>query len=132
MKSSALALTLISIVALGIVATGLVKAQSSENITIKADGSVDPSTATVQRDRDVYYLTGNIQGSITVQRDNIVVEGAGFMVQAKGDNLVGISIDGRGNVTVRNVEIQGFEEEPVFSLAVLTTVKSLKITLQET
>jgi parallel beta-helix repeat protein len=107
-KSLAFTITLISIIALSIAFARLVNAQSSENITIKADGSVDPSTAPVQRDGDVYSLAGDIQGSITIQRDNIVVEGAGYTVQAKGDTLVGISIGGRANVTVRNVIIQGF------------------------
>ena len=39
---------------------------------------------------------------------NIIIDGAGHTLQANGDTLVGINIEGRSNVTVRNVVIQGF------------------------
>ena len=107
-RSIAVVLVLICGLSICIVSTQPVKAQSSQTITIKADGSVDPPIAAVRRDGDVYSLTGNIIDSITVQRDNIVLEGAGYTVQAKADNLVGINIGERSNVTVRNVKIQGF------------------------
>jgi len=85
----------------------LVKA--SETIYIRADGSVDPPTAPIQRDGDLYTFTDNINGSIVVQRDNIVVNGAGYTVQGTGSET-GISLAGRSNVIIQNTNIKGFSE----------------------
>lgn len=48
-------------------------------IYIRADGSVDPPTAPIQRDGDVYTLTGNITSSgdgIIVEKNDVTVERA--------------------------------------------------------
>ena len=61
-----------------------VKVQSSNAIYIRQDGSVDPSTVPIQRSGDIYTLTGNIAGNITVQKYNIVIDGAGYTLQGPG------------------------------------------------
>jgi len=53
-------------------------------IYIRADGSVEPSTAPIQHSGNVYTLTGNIHGSIVVERNNVVIDGAGFTLQGTG------------------------------------------------
>jgi len=79
-----------------------------ETIQIKADGSVVPATS-IHRDGDLYTLTHNIQGSIVVERDNVVVDGAGYTLQGAGaEGSKGIILSGRKNVTVRNMEIREF------------------------
>jgi parallel beta-helix repeat protein len=75
-------------------------------IYIRADGSVDPSTAPMRRTGDTYTLTGNIMSSangIVVERDNIVVDGAGYAFRGTGG--IGVDLSNRSNVTVRNMEI---------------------------
>jgi len=47
-------------------------------IFIRSDGSVDPETSSIEKVGNVYRFLGNIQGSIIVERDNIVIDGAGF------------------------------------------------------
>jgi parallel beta-helix repeat protein len=93
---------------------GIVKAET--NIYIKADGSVK-GTDKIQRDGNVYTLTGNIdvyKGSvpfgagINVQRDNVVVDGAGYSIQAWEYVYSGIDLAGRSNVTIKNMQIRGF------------------------
>jgi parallel beta-helix repeat protein len=75
-------------------------------IYIRADGSIDPSTAPIRRTRDTYTLTGNIMSSangIVVERDNIVIDGAGYAFRGTGG--IGVDLSHRSNVTVRNMEI---------------------------
>jgi len=78
-----------------------------EIIYIRADGSVDPSTAPIQRDEDIYTLTGNINGSIVVERDNITINGNGHLLQGTGSGY-GIKLSGRRYVTIKNAKIKSF------------------------
>ena len=87
----------------------------SRTIYIRADGSIDPPTASMQRDGDLYTLTGNITSNadgIVVERDNIVVDGSGYMLEGAGaftSSLYGIYLDGRSNVTIQNTNIKNFD-----------------------
>ena len=79
-------------------------------IYIRADGSVDPSNASIFNVGNVSYtFTADIHDSIVIERDNIVVDGANYSLQAVGDSTSdGIDLTGRNNVTIRNIKIQGF------------------------
>jgi len=84
--------------------------RASGAIYIRADGSVDPPTAPISSvDNVTYTFTGNISDYIVVERDNIVVDGAGYTVHGiyprKG---TGIYLTGRSNVTIKNMEIKAF------------------------
>ncbi|MGB9671580.1 MAG: NosD domain-containing protein [Candidatus Norongarragalinales archaeon] len=76
-------------------------------IYIRADGSVDPPTAPIQRDGDVYTFTDNIYDSIVIEKDNIVVDGAGYTLKGTGSGK-GIDLTGRSNVTSKNTNIKNF------------------------
>ena len=86
-------------------------------IYIRADGSIEPSTAPIQRNGDLYTLTGNINSDtntngIVVEKDNIVVDGAGYTLQGARVSIAefpeGIRLTGRSNVTITNMEIKIF------------------------
>ena len=81
-------------------------AQSPEAITIKASGNVE-GTDKIQRDGDVYLFKGSISGSIVVERDNMVLDGAGYVLQTSSDWGVGVDIRDRNNITVKNLTIKG-------------------------
>lgn len=76
-------------------------------IHIRPDGSIDPPTAPIRRDGDVYALTGNISDSygIRVERGNIVFDGANYtlLIGSAGPNALYWS--GVNNVTVKNTRI---------------------------
>ena len=75
------------------------------SIYIRSDGSVDPP-APIQRDGKVYTFTGNIANyTIEVQRDNIVVDGAGYTLQGNGSGT-GIDLSNRSSITIKNIEIK--------------------------
>ena len=111
--STALLIALIML-SLGVINPEPAKAQSSERISINADGSVT-GTNNIQRNGNVYTLTANISGGIQVQRSHIIIDGAGYAVEG---NREGRGIDlytGRGqnpspifNVTVKNMRIINF------------------------
>ena len=88
----------------------MVKAEPG-TIYIRADGSIDPSDAPISTlDDATYTLTGNITSDgdgIVAERDNIIIEGAGYTVQGSGSGT-GIYLSGRSNVTLQNINIKRF------------------------
>lgn len=83
--------------------------KGSRTIYIRADGSVEPPNTPISSvDNVTYTFTDNINDSIVVQRDNIVVDGAGYTVQGSG-NGTGVDLSGRNNVTIKNANIKGFD-----------------------
>jgi parallel beta-helix repeat protein len=100
-KTVVLALILVCLMALGVVCIRPVKAQYQGDITINVDGSVSPSTAPIQHTGNIYVLTSNVNGSISVSRNNAVFDGQGY-------TLVGeLFLNGVSNVTVENFNIAG-------------------------
>jgi len=78
--------------------------KASGTIYIKADGSVDPDTAPISSvDNVTYVFTGN-SDSIVVERDNIVVDGAGYTLQ-EPETGIGVDLSDRSNVTIKNMRI---------------------------
>jgi len=81
---------------------------ASEIVYIRANGSVE-GTDKIQRVGDIYTFTGNINDSIVVERDNIVLDGAGYTLQGTGRfDSRGIDLSGRSNVTIENMQIKSF------------------------
>jgi len=75
---------------------------------IRSDGSVDPSTAPIQRDGNVYTFTDDIVGyTIASELDNVVIDGGGYTLIGNG-NSTGIFILNRNGITVRNMKISNF------------------------
>ena len=98
--------------------------KADNEIYIRADGTVY-GTDKIQRDGDVYTFTGDIGADdwsygIIVERDNIVIDGAGYLLKGHGQLSMieifalgkpiihGINLEGRNNVTVKNLQIWGF------------------------
>lgn len=78
----------------------IVKANST--IYIRADGSVE-GTDKIQRDGNVYTFTGNVDGALFVEKDNVVVDGIDY--DLSGTSSRGIVISERNNVTIKNVNL---------------------------
>jgi len=87
-------------------------------IYIRNDGTVEPTTAPIEKSDSLYKLTGNILlQTIEIQRDNIVLDGSDHSIQGNeswmgtaprwgdaGNN--GIIIAGRNNVTITRLTIE--------------------------
>ena len=85
---------------------------ASAPIYILADGNIDPLTAPLVRNGDVYTLTGNISSDTTgivLEKSHIILNGSGYSIQ--GSNAVysaGVQLDNVENVTITNLEISAF------------------------
>jgi parallel beta-helix repeat protein len=100
--------TTLTIVLVGVLSAGIEfqKAKASGTIYIKSDGSVDPSTAPIQRVGDVYTFTGNISETIEVQKSSVTIDGNGYTLQGSGD--YGFYLYDRDYVTIKNTNVVGF------------------------
>ena len=86
-------------------------------ITIKADGNVEPSSAPLERNGNIYTFTQNLNGPLIIEKDNVVVDGAGHSLQGNGTIVglyikvteTGIDLTGRTNVTVKTIQISGYQ-----------------------
>ena len=80
---------------------------SLPSIYIRSDGTVDPPAA-IQRIGEVYTFTGNIADhTLEIQRDNIVVDGAGYTLKGNTSGN-GIKLTNRSGVTIKNLELKQF------------------------
>ena len=89
-------------------------------IYIRSDGSVDPTTAPIERTGSFYELIDNIiLYTVEIQRDNIVIDGSNYLIRGNeswlgttphfddfGNN--GIIIEGRKNVTITHLIIEKY------------------------
>ncbi|NWF86253.1 right-handed parallel beta-helix repeat-containing protein [Candidatus Bathyarchaeota archaeon] len=77
-------------------------------IYIRADGTIEPSTAPISNiNNTTYVLTGNINYSIIIERDNITLDGKGYTIRGTG-NGNGINLTLRINVTIQNTKVENF------------------------
>ena len=81
------------------------KVEASGTIYIRSDGSVDPPTAPLQRDGDLYTLIGNVYASIEIQRSNTILDGAGYMIFPEWAISLR-STQAINNITIKNTEIR--------------------------
>jgi parallel beta-helix repeat protein len=84
--------------------------------SIRDDGNIDPPSAPIQRNGNVYTFTGDLKGTLVVNRDDVVIDGAGYSLQGNGtagDLLIrvsqtGIDLTGQTDVTIKNLLIHSF------------------------
>ena len=91
----------------------IMPAEAAGTIYIRADGSIDPPTAPIMRNGDIYTLTGDIASEangIIIERDNVLFDGAGFIIQYSrdGPGANGILLEYRTNVTIKNTHVDCF------------------------
>lgn len=83
-------------------------AKAAGTVYIKPDGSVDPPGTLIQKNGDTYTLTGDISASIVVQKSNIIIDGAGHLLQGSPFET-GIDLSSLTEVTVKNVTVSNFD-----------------------
>jgi len=107
-------------------------AQTEPRIHILSNGGIDPADVPIHRNGDLYTFTDNICAQIIVDKDNIVIDGAGYTLygsyngkrtdswvvgqgpdQEYNDTLhwtIGIDLANidRHNLTVKNLNIKNF------------------------
>ena len=103
------------------------RVEAAGTIYIRADGSVEGTMDISSVDNVTYTFTDNINDEIIIERDNIVVDGAGYTLQGTGSGT-GIDLSWRSNVTIKNMEIKAFEYGILLSFAPNNMISGNKIT----
>lgn len=98
-KAFAIAAGAVVLLALSLIFVKPVDAQTQKGITINADGSITPTSALILRNGSYYALTAVLEGSLTINRSNLVLDGKGYSL------IGGVSISDMSNVTVENCEV---------------------------
>jgi parallel beta-helix repeat protein len=80
--------------------------ETENTIFIRVDGSVE-GTDKIQRMVDIYTFTDDIYGSINVERDNVVLNGAGYILQGDGSEN-GVILADVSNTTVKSLKLSSF------------------------
>ena len=106
-KKWALILILLLICYTSLIAQKTSVVKASGTIYIRSDGSII-GTDKIQRNGAVYTFTSNINDEIVVEKDNVVIDGTGYMLQGVGSGI-GIDLTQRRNVTVKNLNIRLFD-----------------------
>jgi hypothetical protein len=70
-------------------------------VYIRSDGAIQGPN--IQRNGDVYTFAGDVEGPLYVEKDDIVIDGAGHSLV--GGNNHGIVLEQRHGVTVKNAHI---------------------------
>jgi parallel beta-helix repeat protein len=92
-----------------------------QQITITPQGSV-VGTNTITKNNNTYTLTADLQAKLLIQKDNIILDGAGFTLQGTatvttdesglnwfaGPEDSGITLDETNNVVIKNFKITNF------------------------
>ena len=93
-----------------VVSANAIPAPPINHIFIRSNGTVEPSTAPILQNGDTYVLTADMpNSSIVVQRDDIVIDGAGYGIHGYSTSYYdGIIISYRTNITIKNMEISPF------------------------
>jgi len=108
LKREALSGLILTLLLLGLLslAFNIQRVRANGTIYIRPDGNIDPPTAPIRRDGDVYTLTGDIAGSIVVERNNTVMDGDGHTLSAEiGDAFTLASVN---NVTIQNTRTHSY------------------------
>jgi len=107
-KKLSLVMTLVICVSIFRIVTDIGRVEASGTIYIRNDGSVDPPTPSILRNGDLYTFTANINDSIVVQKGNIIIDGAYYLLKGNGTGS-GFNLNSVNNVTIKNVSIRDFD-----------------------
>ena len=72
-----------------------VKGKEPLNLTIKADGSIEPETNLLEKNGTIYTFKGDIFGTIWLHRGSLTIDGLGYSLIGRGlYNEIGLSLSG--------------------------------------
>jgi parallel beta-helix repeat protein len=122
MKRKALALTFVMAVLVSTVGIELAEIavadpyippeEAPSGYRIYSDGTCDAPN--LRRDGNTYTFTGDIEGTIVIERDGIVLDGANTTLSGKGVSF-GVWLQDRSEVTIKNLNIRNFGDGIRFS-----------------
>ncbi len=82
-------------------------ASAGDGNVIISSGGVSPDTGIFIKDGNTYTLTSDFEGAITVDGNDIIVNGAGHTVEGTGSGN-GVSISSKTGVTIANLTVTSY------------------------
>lgn len=79
---------------------------------IYSDGTTD--IPNIHQNGNVYTFTANVVGTIVIERNDIVLDGAGYSLEGKSAS-VGVWLQDRSGVTIKSLNIRNFDQGIKFS-----------------
>jgi nitrous oxidase accessory protein NosD len=107
-----------------------VDAQTTRQIiSIKADGNVDPASASIQRNGNIYTFTDNINSEIRVEKEGITIDGAGYTLMGpyNGSQTLWIIGEGPNQTPTGNTELWSIGIDTVTDSINDVTIKNLNV-----
>jgi parallel beta-helix repeat protein len=130
-RATIILIMILCLIVVSFLIIGIVKTQRSL-IFIRSDGSVE-GTDRIEQTGNVYSFIDNINGSIIVETNDIVVDGAGYVLNLGLDNdFDAITVDGKCNVTIKDMVIAGSGSAIKFNQAINCMVVNNTILVNET
>lgn len=111
MKRTALALILILVLVFSaVIVTVFIYSAIPPHagVTILPDGRV-VGTSVIQREGDVYTFTGNLSGTVYVQRSYIVIDGTGYAINGGGIDLSNECWRDSSRAQIKNVTVKNLK-----------------------
>jgi parallel beta-helix repeat protein len=129
-KSTVLVLLVVSLVFVSFPQIEEVTAQ--DTIIIREDGRVE-GTDKIQHEGNIYAFTDNINGEFVIEKNDIVVDGAGYILDfGMDDDFDAIIVEEKNNVTIKNIIITGSGSAIIFNQATNCIVVNNTIRVNET
>lgn len=125
--------TLIFVLVAAVFLVGVAEPQTPrQRVFIRSDGTVEPASAPISRNGDVYSFTGDVYAEFVIEKSDIIVDGAGYTLhgpyngtrenlwvigegsdQVSGGTQIPYSIGvdlggGASDLTIRNLNIKNF------------------------
>jgi parallel beta-helix repeat protein len=77
--------------------------EKKSTIYINSDGSIDPPTAPISRDGDIYTLTDDVSESVFIHKSGITLDGAGHKIESSATH--GIYLANVSDTTILNTVV---------------------------
>jgi hypothetical protein len=94
---------------------------------IRSDGTYDAPN--LRRDGNVYTFIGDIQGTIVIERDGVVLDGAGYTLQGNGSSY-GVWLQDRKSVTIKNLTSETLGMESGLAITSLVGLQQIQTALR--
>ncbi|NLB75849.1 MAG: hypothetical protein GX799_05200, partial [Crenarchaeota archaeon] len=104
------------------------------SVYIQAGGNLEPSTAPITIENNLYTLTGDLTNTtVKIEHDDIILDGSGYSIVGNDIQFhSGVDISNRTGITIRNLVIKQFGTGILMDNASKNTLKENKITTYQT
>jgi parallel beta-helix repeat protein len=105
-RSASLMILLLLVFSVLLTFSQIAPVKAEGTIYIREDGTVE-GTDKILRDGNIYTFTSDIYGPIVVEKDDVVIDGAGYTLEGNEENM-GINLNERSGVKIKNINFSNW------------------------